>query len=120
GIYQVRLLRRTSLLEALEAKPSLTNDQKRRLRELRETFKIGAQGQPAPPAAPPPPPPPAVEEPAVQAPTTELEALVTYLSDEEREQAEKVSTVQKIYRMNTAEQLLAATQGTRGGRALPV
>ncbi len=34
-INQVRLLRRTSLLEAIEGNPSLNNDQKRRLRELR-------------------------------------------------------------------------------------
>ena len=54
-INQVRLLRRTSLLEALESNPGLSNDQKRRLRELRETFKIGVQ---AVPAAPPPPPAP--------------------------------------------------------------
>ncbi len=49
-INQVRLLRRTSLLEVLEANPSLSNDQRRRLRELRETFKIGAKG--APPRSP--------------------------------------------------------------------
>ena len=34
-INQVRLLRRTSLLEALETNPGLNNDQRRRLRELR-------------------------------------------------------------------------------------
>jgi len=49
-INQMRLLRRTSLLEALETNPTLNNDQRRRLRELRETFKIGEQ-----PEAPPPP-----------------------------------------------------------------
>jgi len=120
-INQVRLLRRTSLLEALEANPSLSNDQKRRLRELRETFKIGAKGEPAPsPAAPPPPPPATVEEPVLPAPTTEHEALVTYLSDEEREEAEKVSTVQKIYRMNTAEKVIAALKGNRQERAVLV
>ena len=40
-INQTRLLRRTSLLVALEANAGLSNDQKRRLRELRETFRIG-------------------------------------------------------------------------------
>jgi hypothetical protein len=121
-INQVRLLRRTSLLEVLETNPSLSNDQRRRLRELRETFKIGAKGQPAPPpaAAPPPPPAPTVEEPVLPAPTTEHEALVTYLSDEEREEAEKVSTVQKIYRMNTAEKVIAALKGNRQERAVLV
>ena len=42
-INQMRLLRRTSLLEALETNPGLSNDQKRRLRELRETFHIGGR-----------------------------------------------------------------------------
>ncbi len=123
-INQVRLLRRTSLLEALEANPSLSNDQKRRLRELRETFKIGAKGGPAAPAsvAPPPAPEPNAEaaEPLAPAPTSEHEALVTYLSDEEREEAEKVSTVQKIYRMNTAEKVIAALKGNRQERAVLV
>jgi hypothetical protein len=40
-INQVRLLRRTSLLEALETNPNLNKDQRRRLMELRETFHIG-------------------------------------------------------------------------------
>ncbi|PYQ20466.1 MAG: hypothetical protein DMF79_10325 [Acidobacteria bacterium] len=74
-INQVRLLRRTSLLEALEANPSLSNDQKRRLRELRETFKIGAKGEPSPkhPATPPPASEPNAEaaEPLAPAPTSE-------------------------------------------------
>src|SRR5713226_474466 len=55
-INQVRLLRRTSLLEALESNPSLNNDQRRRLRELRETFRIGQQPAEAPPPPLPPPP----------------------------------------------------------------
>ena len=123
-INQVRLLRRTSLLEVLEANPSLSNDQRRRLRELRETFKIGAKGEPAPPPAadplPAPEPPAAAPEPVAKAPTTEHEALATYLSDEEREEAEKVSTVQKIYRMNTAEKVIAALKGNRQERAVLV
>jgi hypothetical protein len=53
-INQVRLLRRTSLLEALEANSGLNKDQRRRLRELRETFRIGEQPVEAPPPAPPP------------------------------------------------------------------
>ena len=42
-INQVRLLRNTPLLEELEQNTNLNNDQKRRLHELRETFKIGAE-----------------------------------------------------------------------------
>ena len=123
-INQVRLLRRTSLLEVLEANPSLSNDQRRRLRELRETFKIGAKGEPPPPpaAAPTPAPRPSatVEPPVVETPISEDEALVTYLSHEERKEAEKVSTVQKIYRMNTAEKVIAALKGNRQERAVLV
>src|SRR6185436_9592474 len=48
-INQVRLLRRTSLLEALEGNQNLSKDQRRRLRELRESFHIGEQPpEPAP------------------------------------------------------------------------
>ena len=47
-INQVRLLRRTSLLEALETNTGLNKDQRRRLRELRETFRIGQQPEPPP------------------------------------------------------------------------
>ncbi len=57
-INQVRLLRRTSLLVALEGNPDLSADQRRRLRELRESFHIGEKPVEAPP---PPPPPPAAE-----------------------------------------------------------
>src|SRR5512139_3005932 len=59
-INQTRLLRRTSLLVALESNAGLNNDQKRRLRELRETFRIGEQPEAAPaqPAAPAPGTPP--------------------------------------------------------------
>ncbi len=55
-INQVRLLRRTSLLEAIESNKRLNNDQRRRLNELRETFKIGVEAE-----APPPPPAPQPE-----------------------------------------------------------
>jgi len=49
---------------------------------------------------------------------TEDEALVRYLSEEERQQTEKVNTVQKIYRLNTAEKLITALKGTREERAI--
>ncbi|HXB55721.1 MAG TPA: hypothetical protein VN461_13115 [Vicinamibacteria bacterium] len=124
-INQVRLLRRTSLLEALEANPSLNNDQRRRLRELRETFRIGQQPAeaPPPPAAPVPEPhpTPAVPEPVVaEAPISPDEAVVRILSDEERKDIEKVSAVQKIYRLNTAEKVITALKGTREDRAILV
>src|SRR5262249_4076952 len=63
-INQTRLLRSTPLLEAVESNPTLSNDQRRRLRELRETFRIGAQPETAPPPAPEPKPaPPPAQEP---------------------------------------------------------
>jgi hypothetical protein len=49
---------------------------------------------------------------------TAEEALVRYLSDEERQQTEKVSAVQKLYRLNAAEKLLTALKGTREERAI--
>jgi hypothetical protein len=127
-INQVRLLRRTSLLEVLEANPSLSNDQRRRLRELRETFHIGETEAP-PPAAPAPAPAAAPtltddlqEElpPEEPAPQTADEALVRYLSAEERNEAEKVSVVQRVFRLNTAEKVIAALKGNREERAILV
>jgi hypothetical protein len=123
-INQMRLLRRTSLLEAVETNPNLNNDQRRRLRELRETFRIGMQ-----PEAPPPPPQPKAPEPVpasvpevalVEPEISEDEAMVRYLSEEERQQAEKVNVVQKLYRLNTAEKLKTALKGTREERAILV
>jgi hypothetical protein len=126
-INQTRLLRRTSLLVAIEANAGLSNDQKRRLRELRETFRIGevpptqapAEAAPPPEAAPEEEVPPEEElAPLGEVFLTEDEALVRYLSDEERKQTEKVSAVQKIYRLNTAEKLITALKGSREERAI--
>jgi hypothetical protein len=124
-INQVRLLRRTSLLEALESNAGLNNDQKRRLRELRESFHIGEQPEaPPPPAEPPaevaPPEPPAEEVPLEAPPMTEEEAMVRYLSEDDRREEDKVSTVQKIYRMNAAEKVIMALKGNREERAILV
>ena len=123
-INQVRLLRRTSLLEALEANPGLSNDQKRRLRELRETFKIGVQAAPAAPPPPPAPAPPPLapeDEVHLAAPTmSEAEAIAAWLGADERQEPEKVSAVQKIYKMNAGEKLIAAIKGNRQDRALLV
>jgi hypothetical protein len=127
-INQTRLLRRTSLLETIETNPNLSNDQRRRLRELRETFKIGEeyQDKPAPPPAPAPPPRAEPETPLAEVPMaadpslTEDEAMVRYLSDDERNETEKVSAVQKLYRLNTAEKVIAALKGTREERTILV
>ena len=127
-INQTRLLRRHSLLLALEGNPSLSSDQRRRLRELRESFHIGAP-QPAAPAAPaaapaapperapeeaPAEPAPAEEEP----PRSEAEAVARYLSPEEQQDPEKVSKVQEIYTMNTFQKLQTALKGSRTQRAI--
>jgi hypothetical protein len=123
-INQVRLLRRTSLLEALEKNPNLNKDQQRRLRELRETFHIGAAAAvpPAPAPAPAPAAAPAEPEPAPAAEEvtfkSEAEALVRYLSDDERQHGDKVSAVQRLYRLNTADKVVTALKGNREERAI--
>ena len=119
-INQTRLLRRTSLLETLEQNPNLNRDQQRRLRELRESFHIGEQ--PPAPAPPPvvPPPEPVEAEPEPPPPATEAEAIAQYLGDDEQQDDKKISTVQRIYRMNTAEKLIAALKGSREDRAILV
>jgi len=117
-INQVRLLRRTSLLEALEANPGLNKDQRRRLRELRETFRIGQQPEPPPPPPPPvqaaPEPEPA-EEPIAE---TEEEAVARLLAEDEKQDAEKISVVQAIYRMNAAQKVIQALKGSSADRAI--
>jgi hypothetical protein len=122
-INQARLLRCTPLLEAIESNPSLSNDQKRRLRELRETFNIGMQGEAPPP--PPAPPPEPVAEPELQyveppPPANDGEAVARYLTDDEQKQEEKVGVVQRIYRLNTAEKVITALKGNREERAVLV
>jgi hypothetical protein len=124
-INQVRLLRRTSLLEALEKNPNLNKDQRRRLMELRQTFHIGeAEAQaPAPPfgaaapgaGEPQPAPEPIPEEVVFK---SEAEAVVRYLSDEERQHGDKVSAVQRLYRLNTADKVVTALKGNREERAV--
>jgi hypothetical protein len=122
-INQVRLLRRTSLLEALETNPNLNNDQKRRLRELRETFKIGAQHQeqPAPPPEPAPEPVAAAPEPEPEPeppPMTPEELVEAALAPEERQEPEKVSIAKAMATMNTKDKLIKALKGDRQWRAL--
>jgi hypothetical protein len=122
-INQTRLLRSMSLLVAIESNAALSNDQKRRLRELRETFRIGEQAAPAPAAvaesAEPAEPAPDVEEvPEAEILMTEDEYVVRTLSEEDRQKTEKVSAVQKIYRSNTAEKLITALKGSREERSI--
>jgi hypothetical protein len=122
-INQVRLLRRTTLLVALEGNPDLSADQRRRLRELRESFHIGEKPVEAPP--PPPPPPvealPEEEEPVAEGEMlSEEEAMVRYLTAEERQHEEKVSALQRVFRLNTAEKVITALKGSREERAILV
>lgn len=121
-INQTRLLRSIPLLEAVEANPTLSNDQRRRLRELRETFRIGVVDAPPPPPAavepPPPPPEPEVLEPEPEPPADDAEAVTRYLTDEEQQDKEKVSSVQRLYRLNTVGKVQAALKGTREERAI--
>ena len=123
-INQTRLLRRTTLLVAIESNASLSNDQRRRLRELRETFKIGPDAATPPPPAPAPAPaptPPAEPEPEPEpGPLSEAEAVERYLAEDEKGEVEKVSAVQRIYRMTTAEKVILALKGNREERAMLV
>lgn len=118
-INQTRLLRSTPLLEALEANAGLSNDQKRRLRELRETFRIGEQEAPPPlPPAPEAAPEPLVEPPEEPPPATDAEAVERYLTAEERQDEEAVNAVQKLYTMTAAQKVIVALKGNRTERAI--
>jgi hypothetical protein len=122
-INQQRLLRRTSLLVALESNAGLSNDQKRRLRELRESFRIGAEGTASEPKPAPEPPPgeasPEPEpEPVDEAPLSESEYAERVLSPEEKQEPAKVSVAQELAGLNTAKKLIKALQGTREQRAI--
>jgi hypothetical protein len=112
-INQVRLLRSPAMVAAITSNPALSNDQKRRLTEFRQDFSEAAVSAP-PKATPPPPPPPEPEEPVL----SEEEAQARYLGPEERADAEKVSTLQKIYLLSTAEKTLVAIKGSREERAI--
>ncbi len=121
-VNQTRLLRSGALLSAIESNPGLSNDQKRRLRELRETFRIGEERK-APAATRQEPEAQAADQELDLVPPgeifmTESEALVRYLSEEDRMQPEKVSAVQKIHRLNTAERIITALKGSRDERAI--
>jgi hypothetical protein len=135
-INQTRLLRHMPLLEAIEANPSISRDQKRRLNELRETFSIGAEPEPAaqPPAAPvqapaadvpaaPPKVEPAPEEKAPESPEEaaapeataeensieiDAEAAAAMLTDEEKKDERAVSKLQRLFSLRTGQKIKAA------------
>ena len=46
--------------------------------------------------------------------------MFRYLTEEERNEAERVSTVQKIYRLTTSEKIITALKGSREERAVLV
>ncbi len=120
-INQTRLLRRVSLLVALESNAGLSNDQKRRLRELRESFRIGEAGEapvPPPVPSPAPEPPPAEAEPVEEEPVPESEYPDKVLSPEEKQEPSKVSVAQQLAGLNTAQKLIQALQGTREQRSI--
>lgn len=125
-INQTRLLRHPPLLEAIEANPMLSRDQRRRLAELRETFSIGATPEPeAPPpqtAPPPPPPPPSApeappEEPqAAPAPEASDENLIevkpeeaaALLTEEEKKDEKAMSSLTRLFSLKTGQKIKAA------------
>jgi len=121
-INQVRLLRRTTLLEGPESNPHLNSDQRRRLRELRESFHIGEAAALPPLAvvAPAEPTAPAIPGPTIEEPppATEAEALQRYLTQEEQGEAPKVNVVQRVFRLNTAQKVILALKGTREERSV--
>ena len=121
-INQVRLLRRITLLEAVESNPHLNADQRRRLRELRETFRIGetAVAPPPAPAEPSEPTTTAVAEPVIEEPppATVAEALKRYLTEQEQGETQKVGAVQRVFQMNTAQKVILALKGTREERTV--
>jgi hypothetical protein len=68
----------------------------------------------------PPPPEPEPEPEPVETPISEGEAVARYLSEDERQEESKVSAVQRLYRLNTAEKVIAALKGNREERAVLV
>jgi hypothetical protein len=129
-INQMRLLRHTALVDALDANPSMNTDQKRRLNELKHDFKIGEEPE-APPVAMPEEValvdlnkgPPEDEEPA---PQTEEQVQERYgdereseeLNEEEKEEQENL--LRDIPNMTPAERMKKALTGNRQARMMLV
>jgi hypothetical protein len=130
-INQTRLLRHLAIIEALEAHPSLSTDQRRRLNELRHDFKIGVEVEPVAEVAGEKPEvlvdldegPPEDEAPP---PMSIEEAMETYgdgkeaaaLTEEEKKV--KRSAFQRLIGMTPAEKMLEALKGDREARMLLV
>jgi hypothetical protein len=129
-VNQMRLLRHTAIIDALERNENLSSDQLRRLRELKHDFKIGVV--PEEKKAPPPPPPkldlgkgPAEEE--EPPPKTREEAETLYglrdhaegeLSPEEVEEKRNLFT--QIMTASAAEKMIMALKGSRQARLMLV
>jgi hypothetical protein len=125
-INQTRVLRHLPLLEALEASEALTQDQRRRLTELRHDFKIGVSAEPVRAPQPAEPEvlvdlqagPPEEEAPP---PKTIEDAIATYgdggeLSEEE--QQTQLTTFQRLIRMTAAEKMMEGLKGDREARMM--
>jgi hypothetical protein len=122
-INQTRSLRHVPLLVALEASENLTQDQRRRLTELRHDFKIGATETPA--EAPPPAEPEALmdletgpPEEEAPPPKTIEDAIAQYgdgdLSEEELQK--HLTTFQRLVRMTAVEKMVEGLKGNREAR----
>jgi hypothetical protein len=128
-INHTRLLRHPAIIEVVEAHPSSSSDQRRRLVELRHDFKIGEQPEPAAPEAAMQPEvlvdlekgPPEDESPP---PVNIEEAMKTYgdgkedagLTEEEKKV--KLSAFQRLVGMTPAEKMMEALKGDREARML--
>src|SRR4029078_2903611 len=82
--------------------------------------RSGSVAAPEPP--PPPPPPPPVEAAPEPEPEvideTEEEAVARLLAEDEKNDKEKISTIQDIYQMNAAQKVIQALKGSSADRAI--
>jgi hypothetical protein len=129
-VNQTRLLRHTSIVDALEANENLNSDQQRRIRELKHDFKIGVV--PEEKKAPPPPPPrldlgkgPAEEDEPPPKSREEAEALYGLREHAEgeltpEEEEEKKSLFTQILTANPAEKIIMGLKGSRQARLMLV
>jgi hypothetical protein len=126
-VNQMRLLRHTTIIEALEASENLNSDQLRRIRELKHDFKIGVVPEAKPSEIAPPPKldlgkgPAEEEEPP---PQSREEAAELYglgekdadLTPEEEER--KKSVFEKLVTATVADKIMLAFKGERQERMM--
>lgn len=127
-VNQTRLLRHTSIIDALEANENLNSDQLRRIKELKHDFRIGVVREEKKAPAPPPPKldlgkgPAEEEEPP---PKSQEEAETLYglrdhtdgdLSPEEQE--EKKSLFAQIMTSSPAQKMIMGLKGSRQARMM--